>query len=155
MSLLYFFILLIINLAYLFRNRLLGLLVYLGICLTAPIIVIGSYRLSYEILSFPIICWACITYFTINKKNIWLVLYFIYLVIVSILFAVINGSDLNYIGFYACFRFVIITSLLMSLVDKFPDKVVNPDRLLFIIIALNLLASVFSTFSTCLVFFIL
>lgn len=146
MSLLYFFILLIINLAYLFRNRLLGLLVYLGICLTAPIIVIGSYRLSYEILSFPIICWACITYFTINKKNIWLVLYFIYLVIVSILFAVINGSDLNYIGFYACFRFVIITSLLMSLVDKFPDKVVNPDRLLFIIIALNLLASVFQLF---------
>ena len=146
MSLLYFFILLTINLAYLFRNRLLGLLVYLGICLTAPIIVIGSYRISYEILSFPVICWVCITYFTINKKNIWLVLYFIYLVIVSILFAVINGSDLNYIGFYACFRFVIITSLLMSFVDKFPDKVVNPDRLLFIIIAINLLASVFQLF---------
>ena len=146
MSLLYFFILLIINLVYLFRNRLLGLLVYLGICLTAPIIVIGSYRLSYEILSFPIICWACITYFTINKKNIWLVLYFIYLVIVSIIFAAINSSGLNYIGFYACFRFVIITSLLISLVDKFPNKVVNPERLLLVIIGINLLACVFQLF---------
>lgn len=146
MSLLYFFVLLTINLIYLFKNRLSGLLVYLGICMTAPVVVIGSYRISYEVLSFPIICWACLTYFTINKRNIWLVFYFIYLVMVSILFAVINGTALNYIGFYACLRFVIVTSLLINLINKFPDKVVNPERLLFIMIGINLLVSVFQLF---------
>lgn len=127
-----------------------ALIIYCIACLSSPVFIINGYRISFEILVFPVILFTYLikTNFIFNfskeYRSLWY--YVAAYVCISLIHGLINSHSISVATIYAIFRFAFTIMIIHDFFKK--DIYVYTDNVLKYILALNFITSIYQMVNT-------